>query len=78
MKTLKRDYDRVAILPDVQSIIALLPNWFEDYNTVHPHPGLRFPSPRGLRSFVLNLPSRVSGQMGCTPPVQSERGAVHV
>ena len=25
---------------------ALLPAWFEDYNEVHPHSGLKFLSPR--------------------------------
>jgi putative transposase len=50
VKTLKRDYACVAILPDAQTVIALLPVWFEDYNTVHPHSGLRFLSPREFRS----------------------------
>jgi transposase InsO family protein len=27
-------------------VIALLPAWFEDYNEVHPHSGLKFLSPR--------------------------------
>ena len=27
-------------------LIALLPAWFEDYNEVHPHSGLKFLSPR--------------------------------
>ena len=26
--------------------MRLLPTWFEDYNTVHPHSGLRMLSPR--------------------------------
>ena len=45
-KTLKRDYARLAILPDAETVIRLLPGWFEDYNTVHPHSGLRMLSPR--------------------------------
>jgi putative transposase len=33
-------------LPDAETVIALLPGWFEDYNEVHPHSGLKFLSPR--------------------------------
>ena len=51
VKTLKRDYARVTLLPDAQTVMALLPSWFEDYNTVHPHSGLRFLSPREFRSL---------------------------
>jgi putative transposase len=46
VKTLKRDYARLTILPDAETVIRLLPGWFEDYNTVHPHSGLRMLSPR--------------------------------
>lgn len=46
VKTLKRDYARVTILPDAETIIALLPEWIEDYCEVHPHSGLKFRSPR--------------------------------
>ncbi len=49
VKTLKRDYARVTILPDAETVMRLLPGWFEDYNTVHPHSGLRFLSPREFR-----------------------------
>jgi putative transposase len=51
VKTLKRDYARVSILTDAATTLALLPGWFEDYNTVHPHSGLRFLSPREFRSL---------------------------
>jgi len=46
VKTLRRDYARLAILPDAEAALRLLPGWIEDYNTVHPHSGLRFLSPR--------------------------------
>jgi putative transposase len=46
VKTFKRDYARLSILPDAETVIALLPAWFEDYNEVHPHSGLKFLSPR--------------------------------
>jgi transposase-like protein len=46
VKTFKRDYARLWILPDAATVIMLLPAWFEDYNDVHPHSGLKFLSPR--------------------------------
>jgi transposase InsO family protein len=46
VKTLKRDYARITLLPDAETVLRLLPGWIEDYNTVHPHSGLRFLSPR--------------------------------
>jgi transposase InsO family protein len=36
----------LSILPDAATVIALLPAWFEDYNEVHPHSGLKFLFPR--------------------------------
>ena len=45
-KTLRRDYARLMLLPDAEAAMQLLPGWIEDYNTVHPHSGLRFLSPR--------------------------------
>jgi hypothetical protein len=35
VKTFKRDYAQLSILPDAETVIALLPAWFEDYNEVH-------------------------------------------
>ncbi len=46
MKTRKRDYARLAILADAETVMRLLPAWFEDYNTIHPQTGLRMLSPR--------------------------------
>jgi putative transposase len=46
VKTFKRDYVRVNPRPDAISVLQQLPTWFEDYNTVHPHSGLRMRSPR--------------------------------
>ena len=40
VKTLKRDYARVTILPDAATVLAKLPDWIEDYCEVHPHSGL--------------------------------------
>jgi putative transposase len=50
VRTLRRDYARLAILPDAETVMALLPVWFDDYNEVHPHSGLRFLSPREFRA----------------------------
>jgi len=46
VKTLKRDYARHNVLADAPTVMVLLPAWFDDYNEVHPHSGLRFLSPR--------------------------------
>ena len=46
VKTLKRDYAKVTLLPDAATILRLLATWIEDYNTSHPHSGLRMLSPR--------------------------------
>jgi transposase InsO family protein len=46
VKTFKRDYARLSIVPDAVTVITLLPAWFEDYNEIHPHSGLKFLSPR--------------------------------
>lgn len=46
VKTFKRDYVRVAALPDADTALALIETWMEDYNTVHPHSRLGYRSPR--------------------------------
>ena len=46
VRTIKRDYARVASLPDARTVMAMLPMWFEHYNTVHPHKALGYRSPR--------------------------------
>jgi putative transposase len=46
VKTFKRDYVRVNPRPDAMSVLQRLPEWFEDYNTIHPHSGLQMRSPR--------------------------------
>jgi putative transposase len=49
VKTFRRDYARLAILPDVATLLPLLPAWFDDYNVSHPHAALRFRSPHEFR-----------------------------
>ena len=46
VNTLKRDYASITVLPDAATILALLPDWIEDYCEVHQHSGLKFRSPR--------------------------------
>jgi putative transposase len=46
VKTFKRDYARVQPRPDATTVLQALPTWFEDYNELHPHRGLRMRSPR--------------------------------
>lgn len=50
VKTLGRDYARVTILPDAPTTLALVPGWITDYNTSHPHSGLRMLSPQEFRA----------------------------
>ena len=49
VKTIKRDYARVAVRPDAASVLRQLDFWFEHYNTVHPHKALGYRSPREFR-----------------------------
>lgn len=49
VKTFKRDYVYLAEVRDAASVIAKLPDWFDDYNEHHPHKGLKMLSPRQFR-----------------------------
>ena len=46
VKTFKRDYVRVSPIPNAAAALALIDNWMEHYNTVHPHSQLGYRSPR--------------------------------
>jgi len=46
VKTFKRDYVRVNLLPDALTVLRQLAGWFADYNDSHPHSGLGMRSPR--------------------------------
>lgn len=50
VNTLKRDYVQCAELWSAESVIALLPEWMEDYNEHAPHSTLRMKSPREYRT----------------------------
>ena len=45
VRTFKRDYVRVNAIPNAQSLMSLLPGWFDHYNNIHPHKALRYRSP---------------------------------
>jgi transposase InsO family protein len=49
VKTFKRDYVYLNELHSASSVMGQLAAWFEDYNEVHPHKGLRLQSPREYR-----------------------------
>ena len=46
VNTFKRDYVYLNDRPDAKTVISMLPEWFEDYNEMHPHKGLKMLSPR--------------------------------
>ena len=46
VRTLKRDYARVSLRPNAQTVIDQLPSWLDHYNRVHPHRALGYKSPR--------------------------------
>jgi transposase InsO family protein len=49
VKSFKRDYVYINRIESAEHVLKLLPGWFEDYNEVHPHKGLRMMSPREYR-----------------------------
>ena len=49
VKTFKRDYVWSADLSNARAVMEQLPRWFEDYNEVAPHKGLKMLSPRQFR-----------------------------
>lgn len=46
VKTFKRDYVYLNKLESAESVMRQLGTWFEDYNEMHPHSGLKMRSPR--------------------------------
>jgi transposase InsO family protein len=50
VKTFKRDYVYINPLPNAETVLKLIAEWFEDYNENHPHSGLKMRSPREFRS----------------------------
>jgi putative transposase len=52
VKTFKRDYARVSPCADAASVLRQLDDWFEHYNTIHPHKALGYRSPREFRQLL--------------------------
>lgn len=50
VKTFKRDYVQVHNLETTEEVMMQLGKWFEDYNSNHPHKGLKMLSPREFRA----------------------------
>ena len=71
VKTFKRDYVRVNLIPDARAALLRIDHWMEDYNSEHPHSRLGYRSPREYRSTAgvhcITQTSRVSGLTGATP-----------
>lgn len=53
VKTFKRDYVYLNERPDAATVMAQLAGWFEDYNSFHPHSGLKMMSPREYRTLKM-------------------------
>ncbi|WP_409410413.1 IS3 family transposase [Acinetobacter terrae] len=53
VKTFKRDYVYLNDMPDAATVLNALPVWIEDYNSNHPHSGLKMKSPREFLSLKL-------------------------
>jgi hypothetical protein len=68
LKTFKRDYVYLHDRLDARTVLAQLPQWFEDYNEFHPHKGLKIRSP-GSSSAVNRQPLGVRPMGGATPPL---------
>jgi putative transposase len=51
VKTFRRDYLQLSILPNAATVLGLLQAWMDDYNNVHPHSALRFHSPAEFRKL---------------------------
>jgi transposase InsO family protein len=52
VNTFKRDYVHINRLETAEQALEQLPVWFEDYNEVHPHKGLKMRSPREYRKSL--------------------------
>ena len=52
VKTFKRDYGYLNELKSAEDVLKQLSAWFEDYNTIAPHKGLKMMSPREYRAKV--------------------------
>ena len=42
VKTLKRDFAKLANRPDSKTMMTQLKDWLDDYNSYHPHSALEY------------------------------------
>jgi len=63
VRTMKRDYVRVADKPNARAVLNQLPSWFQHYNTVHPH--------RALALLPATAASQVATARRCQPIIRS-------
>jgi transposase InsO family protein len=49
VKTLKRDYSKLINRPDSKIVLAYLKDWFDNYNSYHPHSALGYLPPTLFR-----------------------------
>jgi putative transposase len=49
VKTLKRNYAKLAYWPDSKTVMAQLKDWFDYYNSYHPHSALDYLPPTLFR-----------------------------
>jgi putative transposase len=61
VKTIKRDYARVAVRSDAASVLRQLVSWFEHYNNIHPHKALGYRSPREFRKQLVETTENAVG-----------------
>jgi transposase InsO family protein len=61
VKTFKRDYARLSILPEAETVIALLPARFEDNDEVRRPSGVKFSLHENFFASVLMKPRELSG-----------------
>ncbi len=48
-----KDYVHINRLETAEQVLEQLPIWFEDYNEIHPHQGLKMRSPREYRKSLI-------------------------
>jgi putative transposase len=53
VKTFKRDYVAMADISSAEKVMTQLARWFEEYNEIAPHKGLKMCSPRQFRRMQL-------------------------
>ena len=49
VKTLKRDYAKLTVRPDSQTVMSQLPKWFDEYSSYYPHSPLGCVPPKLFR-----------------------------